>query len=240
MDEFIVVEEKAFLEMDEMRARKYAHECARREGNCAQVLYRRVDTIRLQQEPVFAWDSAAHPKDKQCPECGRVVPDAPGIGGEYPCKACGVPVLHDAAEAEPERCVAGEQTFKRYDSVEVSDDETNGWLPGKLDRVDEQDTELPYHVTGTGFSRWFSGNQIRYPSKSVSFPFPVKLDKDGYAEVRRPAPAPKPLAFTFGQPVWIGDTRARAVVLQVRRGRILVGFDNGCVQSFLPENVSDK
>lgn len=56
MNEFIVIEEKAFREESEQEARKYAEECVRREG-LSQVLYRRVDVIRQVQEPVFSWDS---------------------------------------------------------------------------------------------------------------------------------------------------------------------------------------
>jgi len=36
-----------------------------------------------------------------CPECGQT---PSGIGGEYPCKSCGIPTMHDAPEApEPEK-----------------------------------------------------------------------------------------------------------------------------------------
>lgn len=31
-----------------------------------------------------------------CDVCGQVLPESPGIGGEYPCPRCGVPVLHDS------------------------------------------------------------------------------------------------------------------------------------------------
>jgi transcriptional regulator with XRE-family HTH domain len=31
-----------------------------------------------------------------CAVCGQKTPDAPGIGGEYPCPSCGLMTLHDA------------------------------------------------------------------------------------------------------------------------------------------------
>lgn len=43
--------------------------------------------------------AAAGLPPEPCAKCGQVLPEPPGIGGEYPCKLCGVPTLHDSPAA---------------------------------------------------------------------------------------------------------------------------------------------
>ena len=40
----------------------------------------------------------------QCHVCGQVLPES-GIGGEYPCRQCGVPTVHDDGLPNFEGCV---------------------------------------------------------------------------------------------------------------------------------------
>lgn len=58
----------------------------------------RIGEVRLHRPATPAERPAAGlpvESEKPCGKCGQVLPEPPGIGGEYRCDRCGVPTLHD-------------------------------------------------------------------------------------------------------------------------------------------------
>lgn len=61
----------------------------------------RIGKARLHRPATPAERAAAGLPPEPCAKCGQLLPEPPGIGGEYRCDRCGVPTLHDSP-AKPE------------------------------------------------------------------------------------------------------------------------------------------